>query len=158
MSQEIERKFLVDPARLGPLTHGVNMRQGFIETADLTVVRVRVAGEAAWLTLKGANTGAVRTEFEYPIPPADAEQILAEMCTDRIIVKTRYLKQVGGHTWEIDVFENDNAGLIVAEVEIESEKDQPQLPDWVTEEVTGDARYYNINLMLNPVTRWGEDS
>ena len=156
MAREIERKFLVDQDRLGPLEDGVAIRQGFIATADLTVVRVRIAGERAWLTLKGKNAGPVRTEFEYPIPVEDARQILAQMCGGKVMAKTRYLRRCGGHTWEIDVFEGDNAGLVVAEVELQSEQETFQRPEWVTEEVTLDARYYNVNLMSYPFSRWRE--
>ena len=141
MAREIERKFLVDQGRLGPLRNGVAIRQGFIPTADLTVVRVRITGEQAWLTLKGKNEGAVRSEFEYPIPASDAEQILSQMCGGNFIAKTRYLRQCGDHTWEIDVFEGDNTGLVVAEVELESEQEAFQRPDWAAQEVTMDDRY-----------------
>ena len=156
MAQEIERKFLVDPDRLGPLDDGVEIVQGFIETRDLTVVRVRIAGGDAWLTLKGKNTGAVRTEFEYPIPASDARQILSELCNERVIVKTRYLRKFGGHTWEIDVFAGQNSGLLVAEVELASEDDKVVFPDWVGREVTTDPRYYNVNLLSHPFCDWGD--
>lgn len=156
MAREIERKFLVDPGRLGALADGVEILQGFIETRDLTVVRVRIAGGDAWLTLKGKNTGAVRTEFEYPIPVSDARQILSELCGERVIVKTRYLRQFAGHTWEIDVFAGDNAGLSVAEVELKSEDENLLLPDWVGLEVTEDPRYYNVNLLSHPFCDWGD--
>lgn len=154
MAKEIERKFLVDESRLGPLEDGVAIRQGFIPTRDLTAVRVRVSGEQAWLTLKGRNEGPVRTEFEYPIPADDARQILSQLCGGQVMAKTRYLRQCGDHTWEIDVFEGENAGLIVAEVELQSEQETFQRPDWATEEVTDDPRYYNVNLLSHPFSRW----
>jgi len=157
MAREIERKFLVDESRLGLLENGVAMRQGFIPSAGLTAVRVRIAGEQAWLTIKGENQGAVRSEFEYPIPLADAEQILSQLCSGGVIVKTRYLRRCGAHIWEVDVFEGDNAGLVLAEVELESEREQVQLPDWVTREVTMDARYYNVNLLSHPVSSWRQE-
>lgn len=157
MATEIERKFLVDMDRLGPLESGVAMRQGFVATAEPTVVRVRIADNRAWLTLKSAGKGAVRTEFEYPIPAADAEQILARMCGGKAIEKTRYLRQYGDHLWEIDVFEGSNAGLVVAEVELGSEQEAFQRPGWVTEEVTGEARYYNVNLLSHPFSEWPEN-
>ena len=94
------------------------MEQGFIPTKDLTAVRVRVAGHRAWLTLKGASTGATRSEFEYPIPVADARQMIAEFCGGKVISKTRYRMTYSDHLWEIDVFSGDNAGLILAEVEL----------------------------------------
>ena len=157
MALEIERKFLVDTGRLGPLADGEEIRQGFIPTANLTAVRVRISGAMAWLTLKGANTGARRSEFEYRIPPGDAQQILDELCTGPVLSKIRYRRQYREHLWEIDVFEGDNAGLVVAEVELASETDSPELPDWVTEEVTGDPRYYNVNLCNNPFSRWKDE-
>ncbi|MCB1855559.1 MAG: CYTH domain-containing protein [Pseudomonadales bacterium] len=157
MATEIERKFLVDLKRLGPLGNGVAMRQGFIPTADLTAVRVRLAGKLAWLTLKSANEGALRTEFEYPIPAADAEQILARMCGGKAIEKTRYLRRCGEHVWEIDVFEGANAPLVVAEIELGSEQEAFQRPEWLAGEVTGDARYYNVNLLSHPFGEWPEN-
>lgn len=157
MALEIERKFLVNTGRLGPLSDGDEIRQGFIPTASLTAVRVRISGAMAWLTLKGANTGARRTEFEYRIPPGDAQQMLDELCAGPILSKIRYRKQYGEHLWEIDVFEGDNAGLVVAEVELASETDSPEIPDWVTDEVTGDPRYYNVNLCENPYSKWGHE-
>lgn len=154
MALEIERKFLVDAARLGSLEDGEEISQGFIATADLTAVRVRLAGERAWLTIKGESAGARRTEFEYAIPCADARQILAEMCGGLAVTKTRYRRQYRGHEWEIDVFHGANGGLVVAEVELASEAEEPELPDWVTEEVTGDPRYYNMNLARHPFSHW----
>lgn len=157
MAQEIERKFLVDIGRLGTLSDGDEIRQGFIPTVGLTAVRVRISGAMAWLTLKGANTGATRAEFEYRIPLEDAQQMFDGLCASPILSKIRYRKQYGEHLWEIDVFEGDNAGLIVAEVELTSETDIPEIPDWVTEEVTGDPRYYNVNLRENPYSKWRDE-
>jgi len=156
MAVEIERKFLVDTALLGPLAEGVEMSQGYISTGDGAVVRVRLAGERAWLTLKGPAAGFVRSEFEYPIPAADARQMIAEFCGGRVIRKTRYLREVAGYVWEIDVFAGDNAGLIVAEVELSDPAQQPPLPDWVGLEVTGDIRYRNNNLYTHPYCAWAE--
>ncbi len=156
MAVEIERKFLVDTALLGPLAEGVEMSQGYISTGDGAVVRVRLAGERAWLTLKGPAAGFVRSEFEYPIPAADARQMIAEFCGGRVIRKTRYLREVAGYVWEIDVFAGDNAGLIVAEVELSDPAQQPPLPDWVGLEVTGDTRYRNNNLYTHPYCDWSE--
>jgi adenylate cyclase len=154
MATEVERKFLVDTARLGPLQEGMAIRQGFISTRDHTVVRVRLAGDSAWLTLKGESKGAARSEFEYAIPPREARQIIAELCHGRVIAKTRYSREYAGHRWDIDVFEGENAGLVIAEVELASESEPVPLPDWVAEEVTGDARYYNVNLVSHPFSHW----
>ena len=103
--------------------------------------------------------GASRSEFEYPVPVADARQMLAELCGDRVLSKTRYRRRRGDHEWEIDVFHGANDGLIVAEVELRSETDHPEIPDWVREEVTGDPRYYNANLVTHPFSLWrGENA
>lgn len=154
MGQEIERKFLVNTDRLGELTGGEVMRQGYIDTRSLATVRARIAGERGWLTLKGGNRGGVRSEFEYEIPVEDARQILDELCRRPAIAKTRYRREYRGYTWEIDVFEGDNAGLIVAEVELGDVNEDPPLPDWVGTEVTGDPRYYNSQLASHPFLRW----
>ena len=116
MGQEIERKFLVAASRLGDLVDGESIQQGYIATAGAATVRLRIAGGQGWLTLKGPTRGTVRSEFEYPVPAADAGQMIAELCDGPLIAKTRYRREYRGHTWEIDVFEGDNAGLIVAEV------------------------------------------
>jgi adenylate cyclase len=155
MATEIERKFLVNLELLGSLQGGVAMRQAYISTGAGAVVRVRSAGEDAWLTLKGRNIGAVRSEFEYPIPALDARQMIEEFCGDRVISKTRYLREHGNYLWEIDVFEGDNAGLVMAEVELSDVDEEPPLPDWVVLEVTADARYFNNNLYRHPYSEWG---
>jgi adenylate cyclase len=154
MALEIERKFLVDVARLGPLSDGVDMSQGYISTGDGAVVRVRLAGECAWLTLKGRSVGCARSEFEYAIPAADARQMIDEFCGGRVIRKTRYLQEFGGYVWEIDVFAGDNAGLVVAEVELSDPGEQPPLPPWAGVEVTADNRYFNSSLYTHPYCRW----
>ena len=157
MALEIERKFLVDPEKLGPLGQGCRIIQGFIPTSTHTAVRVRLADDAAYLTLKGETRGAMRTEFEYAIPVKDAQEILAELCDERQIEKTRYLLQTSGASWEIDIFEGANAGLVVAEIELGDEAEQVELPPWVLKEVTGDARYYNANLVAHPFREWRND-
>jgi adenylate cyclase len=154
MGQEIERKFLVDLELLGALEDGQAIQQGYIDTVGKVVVRARLAGDSAWLTLKGANVGAVRSEFEYPVPADDAREIIAQLCHGPVIAKTRYLRDYEAYTWEIDVFEGDNEGLVVAEVELQVETDQPPLPQWVTREVTGDSRYYNNSLAQVPWRTW----
>ena len=155
MGKEIERKYRVDKARLGPLHGGTEMTQGYISSGDNAVVRVRQAGNKAWLTLKGRNEGPVRSEFEYEIPPADARQMIDEFCGGRVIAKTRYLREYQGYVWEIDVFTGQNAGLIVAEVELSSPRESPPLPPWVGAEVTSDSRYFNNSLYTCPYCEWG---
>ena len=128
MATEIERKFLVNKELLPALTNGQHIVQGYIPTADKTAVRIRIKGQQAWLTIKGANQGASRLEFEYPIPLTDAQQMLAELCTGGAIDKHRYEIVHQGLTWEVDVFAASNAGLIVAEVELEDEQQAVSLP------------------------------
>ena len=154
MGLEIERKFLVDAAIVAELRDGEYICQGYIPTQTKTAVRVRIKGTNAFLTLKGENRGAVRTEYEYPIPVDDAKSILSDLCLGPKIEKTRYTITVANHVWELDLFHGDNEGLIVAEVELSNEQEHVELPDWVTEEVTDDARYYNVNLLNNPYKAW----
>lgn len=152
MAVEIERKYLVmgQPWLQVP---GVVYRQGYLNRDKTRTVRVRVAGEAAFLTIKGVNVGATRAEFEYPIPLADAEALLS-LCDGPLIEKTRYLLDHAGTRWELDVFAGDNAGLVVAEVELASEDQAFAKPDWLGDEVTQDARYFNSNLAVHPYCRW----
>lgn len=154
MALEIERKFLVATDRLGPLHGGEEISQGFIATVDVGALRVRLAGDRAWLTIKGENVGARRSEFEYAIPAEDARQILDEFCEGSVIRKTRYRRQYQGHEWEIDVFHDENSGLVIAEVELRSETESPAIPVWAMAEVTGESRYYNVNLAAHPFSQW----
>ncbi|MCH2207745.1 MAG: CYTH domain-containing protein [Lentisphaerales bacterium] len=148
MSKEIERKFMVKGEPW--LDHkGMKIQQGYIAKSHSTV-RIRTSEKKAWLTIKGKTKGISRTEFEYKIPIEDANAMLDEFCGIQRIVKTRYIIPYEGYNWEVDVFEGQNAGLVIAEVELESESDTPKLPEWVGEEVTFDARYYNSKLLRNP--------
>ncbi len=156
MGIEIERKFLVtgDGWR-ARVVRSQRMRQGYLCTdPGRASIRVRRTEEGAWLNIKGATVGMTRAEFEYPIPPADADAMLDALCGGRLIEKTRYWVQAGGHLWEVDVFEGANAGLVVAEVELESETERLDLPDWVGNEVTEDAKYYNACLVNRPFGSW----
>jgi len=120
-----------------------------------TVVRARIKGDEGFLTIKGENEGAVRTEFEYDIQADDAIDIIENYCTeDNIIEKVRYEIKKSIHIWEVDVFTGLNEGLIVAEIELKSENEIFEKEDWVTIEVTDDNKYYNSNLMKNPYTKW----
>lgn len=154
MAKEIERKFLVDLAKIGPLDDGTVIRQGYIATTDKTVVRARVAGDRAYLTLKGENKGLTRSEFEYEIPIDDAETIILELCNGLVVEKTRHLIVHSGHTWEVDVFLGDNKGLVVAEIELKSESEEFDVPLWAASEVSHDAKYYNSSLLDNPFKNW----
>lgn len=154
MAIEIERKFLVDLTKVDSLVQGQVICQGYLPTEGKTAVRIRLSGEQAFLTIKGVTRGATRTEFEYAIPVADAKSMLVELCLGPKIEKTRYLKVIGRHTWEIDVFSGENQGLVVAEVELNAESESIEIPNWVTEEVTDDPRYYNVNLLSLPFSQW----
>lgn len=156
MAEEIERKFLVDGEgwRSG---QGTLYRQGYLSTEKERTVRVRITGDSAALTVKGITRGATRAEFEYPIPVADAAQMLDTLCRRPLIEKRRHVLEHGGLTWEVDEFLGDNAGLVVAEVELTREDQAIERPPWLGEEVTGDPRYYNANLVDHPYSEWGED-
>jgi adenylate cyclase len=154
MGIEIERKFLIDTDKLPALQNGYTIKQGYIQTVDHTTVRVRIRNNEAFLTIKGKSVGASRLEFEYPIPLQDANNMLDNLCQTSVIDKTRYLVEYEEHVWEVDVFEGSNKGLVVAEVELDSEHEAFCLPSWVTQEVTDDIRYYNSNLVENPYCNW----
>lgn len=152
MGKEIERKFLVkDPSFLEEL-EGVYYHQGYVSTEKERVVRVRIMGDKAALTLKGMDTGFTRLEFEYSIPVSEAAEILEKLCLKPTIKKKRYRVPYEGFLWEVDVFSGENEGLILAEIELASEDQEFPLPFWVGEEVTGDPRYYNAYLIAHPFT------
>ncbi|WP_444895015.1 CYTH domain-containing protein [Microbulbifer sp. EKSA008] len=154
MAKEIERKFLVDEKSIASFTGGKRIKQAYVSTESKAVVRVRVIGDRAYLTLKGESKGITRTEFEYPIPFEDANEMIAELCDGPLIDKTRFIVEHEKHTWEIDIFHGDNDGLIVAEVEMQSESESVVLPEWIDKEVTGDPKYYNSNLLDFPFKDW----
>lgn len=155
MPKEIERKFLVDLTKI-TLPDGEPIKQGYFPIADTvkTVVRIRVKGKKAYLTIKGGNKGAVRAEYEYAIPINEALEMLEAMCQKPFIDKTRHEILVGKHLWEVDIFHGENNGLVVAEIELSEENEAFELPSWVREEVTHDSKYYNSNLLLNPYKQW----
>jgi adenylate cyclase len=156
MAQEIERKFLIanDAWRNG--ASGVHYRQGYLSTEPTRTVRVRLAGSRGYLTIKGKSSGAARLEYEYEIPAADANELLDLLCQRPLIEKVRYKITFAGMTWEVDEFEGENAGLLIAEVELQSEDQRVELPPWVGEEVTGDRRYYNASLIAQPFSSWND--
>lgn len=154
MATEIERKYLVLEETWRSRAVGMVFRQGYLSTVKERTVRVRVVGDLGYLTVKGLTVGSVRTEFEYQVPITDAEQMLDELCEQPLIEKTRYVIEENGLTWEIDEFAGANEGLIVAEVELGDESQQVDPPDWVGEEVTNDARYFNANLIAHPFSEW----
>lgn len=152
MAKEIERKFLVKEGSWRN-EKGTQYRQGYLNSMKERVVRVRTMNDKGYLTIKGLTVGASRLEFEYEIPRQDAD-LLLEICEKPLIEKTRIKVEEEGFVWEIDEFLGENLGLIVAEVELESENQDFPKPDWVLEEVTGDPRYFNSNLIKNPYKIW----
>jgi adenylate cyclase len=149
---EIERKFLVVGEGWRASARPVPIMQGYLTRDAERVVRIRTSGEQAFVTIKGITSGMSRSEFEYAIPLADARQMLDELCLEPLIEKTRYEVDVGDLTWEIDVFEGQHEGLIVAELELPSVDHVFERPPWLGKEVTGDARYYNQNLAFSATT------
>jgi adenylate cyclase len=117
------------------------------------VIRIRIAGLKAFLTIKGNSQGITRDEFEYSIPVDDANELL-KMCGGLQVIKTRYIQYIHGKKWEIDVFHDKNEGLIIAEIELESENETIELPEWIIFEVSDDERYFNFNLALKPFSVW----
>ena len=154
MAKEIERKFLVNGVDWKALAKGTSYRQGYLNSVKERTVRVRTIDDKGFLTVKGITTGATRSEFEYEIPAADADAMLTDLCEKPLIEKNRYKIQTGPHIWEIDEFFGENQGLLVAEVELTSEEQAFEKPGWVGEEVTGDPRYFNSNLIKHPFTKW----
>ena len=155
MAIEIERKFLVVNdhwrAQAAP---GIRYRQGYFSGSKTSSVRVRIEGEVARLNIKSATLGVTRREYEYPLPINDAHEMLKHLCDGPLIDKWRYHVQHDGHLWEIDVFEGDNTGLVVAEIELGSEDETFARPEWLGAEVSHDARYYNVCLAQHPFKDW----
>ena len=149
MPLEIERKFLVDAKKLVKLklSGGERIAQGYLSTEPNKIVRVRIRKNRGFLTIKSANIGIVRQEFEYEIPLADAEEIL-KLCAPNTLTKIRYKVDYAGHIWEVDIFDGRHKGLILAEVEINSLDEFVKIPDWVGEEVSHNPRYFNSNLAI----------
>ena len=151
--QEIERKFLVLKNQFNPSGKAIKITQGYLTADSERTVRIRIAGEKGFITIKGKMEGITRTELEYEIPKQEAE-ILLKMCLNNLVEKTRYIEKYKGMIWEVDVFENENADLFLAEIELESENQSFGLPPWVGEEVTFDKRYYNSWLSKYPFITW----
>ena len=154
MGKEIEKKYLVkgDSWRAG--AKGKHYRQGYLSTVKERTVRVRTAGDKGYFTVKGITVGDSRAEYEYEIPLNDAKEMLDKIAERPLIEKTRYRIPQGDVTWEVDEFEGENKGLIVAEVELKDENQKVDLPDWIGQEVSDDPRYFNANLVKHPYTKW----
>ncbi|MFL6549524.1 MAG: CYTH domain-containing protein [Povalibacter sp.] len=155
MALEIERKFLVrSDAWRAEVANRELLRQGYLTSGSQCSIRARIAGAQAWLNIKARKSGMTRLEFEYPIPVADADEILNELAQGPILEKYRHRVPAGEYVWEIDEFLGANAGLIVAEIELTSEDAVFTRPSWLGEEVTEDERYYNFNLARRPFKDW----
>jgi adenylate cyclase len=154
MAKEIERKFLVKSTEYRNLAEPITFRQGYISRVPGKIVRVRLAGEQGFITIKGISTGYERDEFEYEIPPVDARQILDKLCEKPLIEKTRRTINHKDKIWIVDEFEGENEGLVVAEIELNSTDETFEKPVWLGCEVTSNPRYYNSHLVVNPYKDW----
>ena len=155
MGYEIERKFLVDGDYKSKSFKAYPIKQGYLSLSGVSVVRVRLKGEKAYITVKSSVVSGTlkRNEWEYEIPKDDAEEML-KLCEESLIDKTRYLVKVGKHVFEVDEFNGDNEGLLIAEVELEHEDEHFEKPEWLGEEVTDNVRYYNSFLSIHPYNKW----
>lgn len=155
MALEIEHKFLLKNADWRAcVDHAVVYRQGYLNRAQHSSIRVRIADQQAWLNIKSATIGNQRHEYEYPIPLQDATEMIAHLCHKPLIEKTRHFVKYAQHIWEIDEFKGENQGLIVAEIELSASGEAFERPPWIGREVTGDIRYYNNNLAQHPYAEW----
>ncbi len=153
MPLEIERKFLVDVTKLPQLNKGKKLCQGYLWSSPDKSLRIRVADNVAFLTIKTGTDILQRSEFEYEIPISDAEELL-QLCENKI-EKERFILPHAGNSWEIDIFYGKNKGLIVAEIELSHKNQTIELPEWVIQEVTNDTRYLNVSLANHPFLNWG---
>ena len=157
MAKEIERKFLLRSIELIPLGIGEKYRQGYFKIENnFSTIRVRIIEKKAFLTIKSKNIGISRDEFEYEIPINDASFMLETMCQKPTIEKTRYFVKNINNLWEIDIFDGENKGLVVAEIELNNETQEIPMPEWISTEVTGDFKYYNSSLIQYPFIKWNK--
>jgi len=154
MAKEIERKFLVKNMSFKEKSTGVLYQQGYLSTDTKASVRIRTAAGKAFLSIKSKRSAMTNLEYEYEIPLDDADEIIRSLCEKPIIKKYRYTLCYEGFTWEIDEFLDDNEGLIIAEIELQSEEERFLKPDFIGEEVTNDFRYLNANLVNHPYKTW----
>lgn len=155
MGIEIERKFLVKDDSWRSLGQGVLLTQGYLAGSEHSTVRVRIAGDVAYLTVKGKVKNLTRQEFEYEIPVSDAQAIL-KLCYPRVVEKTRYKIYLQDLIWEVDEFVGANQGLVMAEVELTSPEQSVPLPEWIAQEVSDDPRYFNSYLASHPYGTWSD--
>ncbi|HAR65105.1 MAG TPA: adenylate cyclase [Lentisphaeria bacterium] len=154
MAVEIERKFLVTGTNWQEsISRSTHYHQGYLAADQQITVRIRKAEDIAYLTLKGKRCQISRAEYEYPVPLGDAEELL-QLCGRRTVQKVRHLVEHQGHTWEVDVFDGENAPLVIAELELQSEAEPFSLPDWLGKEVSTDPCYSNSYLANNPYSTW----
>jgi len=154
MNKEIERKFLLKNADWKIFANaGISIKQGYLNSSKELTTRIRTKGKQAFITIKGKTEGISRAEFEYEIPLKDALELL-KLCQNSNIEKTRYEVKIENHTWEIDVFEGENQGLIVAEIELSSEDETFKKPTWLGKEVSFEDKYFNACLVENPFKKW----
>ncbi len=155
MKNEIEKKFLVVSESYKEIANEkYKIKQGYISETKKSVTRVRISNKAAYITIKENKKEISKLEFEYSIPIKEGQYLIENLCNDDIIMKTRYIVEFDGFLWEVDEFKGKNKGLVIAEIELESETQKFSKPKWVGDEVTNDERYYNINLMMNPFQKW----
>ncbi|QKG80763.1 CYTH domain-containing protein [Tenuifilum thalassicum] len=155
---EIERKFLVDKKAWEELAkpEGIRIIQGYLSTNPSKTIRVRVISDKAFMTIKGETKGISREEVEFEIPINKANELIEKFCNN-VIEKTRFLIDFKGKTWEVDKFEGNNAGLLLAEIELNSENEDFEIPSWILTEVTSDYRYYNSYLSEHPYKKWSKE-
>ncbi|MBI9038279.1 MAG: CYTH domain-containing protein [Bacteroidales bacterium] len=153
MGKEIERKYLVKGDQFKKLAKGVFCRQGYLCFENKNAFRVRIIGENAFLTIKGKTGGVTRLEYEYKIPFDEAKEIIEKLCVKQI-EKFRYNYEYKGFLWEVDEFLGKNEGLVIAEIELESEDQFFKKPSWIGEEVSYDIKFQNYQLAINPYKNW----
>lgn len=158
MAIEVEHKFLINnDSWRQQISHSARYSQGYLSSQPTSSIRVRISDTKAWLNIKSATRGTHRREYEYEIPLTDADEILHELCVKPFIEKIRHFILYEGYTWEIDEFLGDNAGLIVAEIELSEIGEAFPKPEWLGREVTHELRYYNNNLTLYPYSKWQDN-
>ena len=157
MPIEIERKFLLlNDSWRSNITGNQPIVQGYLANTDKSSVRVRISGSKADINIKSTTLGVSRMEYEHPLPVNEAKEMLDQLCIQPLITKTRYFVEYRDCMWEIDVFEGENTGLIVAELELAEINDKIEMPDWIGREVSDDPRYYNMHLVSYPYASWAD--
>ncbi len=155
MGIEIERKFLLkNDSWKQDVSSSAVIKQGYLAGSDKSSVRIRIEGDKANINIKSMTLAITRQEYEYSIPLDDAEKLLQDLCEQPQIEKTRYIVEHKEHKWEIDVFSGDNEGLVVAEIELQSEDETFSVPEWIGDEVSDQVKYYNVNLIKYPFSSW----